>query len=805
MTRASKAKNGMRQVCGRVFAGILISGLTLTPLVAAQPSGSPPRRTLTSVEQVVALTNAQAGVELPVLFQATVTYVRPSEKNLFVMDGKFGVYVSFAKEMGLVPGDRIEIKGRTGSSFRPMVRAAQVRWLFHGQMPLPKPAAFSDLIQSRWDSLYVQISGRVLSAVWDGVGRDANLRIKVDVLDGTLEAIIAHPGKLTPEALLDTKVQMRGVAGGAFDSKMQMAGVWLDIYSDQGITITQSAKVDPWSLPIVAPEKVVFGFRDTNASQRTHIAGTLTYFEPGYLAVVEQEGKAMLVKTGSRLQLHSGDGVEASGFPAIEGSVLLEDAQLRSVAQTLQVQPANIDWEQASVGHYAYNLVSMEGEVVGAVHDARVDLFVILSHGHLFSASVKRESADAREASLISALPTIGSWVRVTGVCFVDPGNYWKDRLWFEIRMRSDQDIVALQQPSWWTVKRLAYLVSSLGLAVLAAVIWVWLLERRLRSQAAVISQRSQEEASRERRLSRQEQQRSQILESISSTKPLPEVLREIQFMASSRLGGARCWFELSSNVGDLAEVAHRPEPADLSQELVSANGTHFGFLKVDLTAGDPVLEPDKSEGDEPANNPPVALSTFTRLAVLAIDTRRLYSDLRRRSEFDLLTDIPNRFSMERTLEELMEDARRNGTIFGLIYVDLDRFKQVNDQYGHQTGDLYLREVTCRMKQQLRGRDVLARIGGDEFIALTPMLRGRADAAEIAARLERCFDQPLKIENYVLHGSASVGLSIYPEDGETQEELQRNADEAMYANKERKREQDQIFEAMQRLATDVLR
>jgi diguanylate cyclase (GGDEF)-like protein len=135
-----------------------------------------------------------------------------------------------------------------------------------------------------------------------------------------------------------------------------------------------------------------------------------------------------------------------------------------------------------------------------------------------------------------------------------------------------------------------------------------------------------------------------------------------------------------------------------------------------------------------------------------------------------------------------MLSARRSEAAFGLVYVDLDRFKQVNDRYGHRIGDLYLQEVTRRMKLQLRPSDVLARIGGDEFIALVPIVHGRADAEEVAARLERSFDEPFLLEDFRLNGTASVGLAVYPEDGATKEELQRHADVAMYAHKESRRD-----------------
>jgi diguanylate cyclase (GGDEF)-like protein len=97
-------------------------------------------------------------------------------------------------------------------------------------------------------------------------------------------------------------------------------------------------------------------------------------------------------------------------------------------------------------------------------------------------------------------------------------------------------------------------------------------------------------------------------------------------------------------------------------------------------------------------------------------------------------------------MDAQIEEARANAGIFGLIYVDLDGFKQVNDLYGHHIGDLYLQEVARRMKQQLRSHDLLARLGGDEFAVLLPMVRNRAGVEEIAQRLEHCFNEPLTLE-----------------------------------------------------------
>jgi diguanylate cyclase (GGDEF)-like protein len=206
--------------------------------------------------------------------------------------------------------------------------------------------------------------------------------------------------------------------------------------------------------------------------------------------------------------------------------------------------------------------------------------------------------------------------------------------------------------------------------------------------------------------------------------------------------------------------------------EIPARSGQALGHICVGLA---PESHPNPHEAD--------ALSAGARLAALAIETRRLYADLRHRSDFDLLTDILNRGSLDRLLNALIEGARETAGIFGLIYIDLNEFKQVNDSYGHKVGDLYLQEIALRMKRQLRPGDLLARLGGDEFAALVPVVRSRAEVEEIAFRLERCFDEPFAIEGYVLRGSASVGVALYPEDAATGESLLSAADAAMYVAK----------------------
>ena len=209
-----------------------------------------------------------------------------------------------------------------------------------------------------------------------------------------------------------------------------------------------------------------------------------------------------------------------------------------------------------------------------------------------------------------------------------------------------------------------------------------------------------------------------------------------------------------------------------VEKEIPARNGAPLGKL---FAAFHPHTQPEAEEIE--------ALSMAASLAALATETRRLYSDLRHRSEYDQLTSVHNRFYMEQQVDVQIEEARQKAGIFGLIYIDLDQFKQINDLYGHKIGDRYLQEVAMRMKCQLRSVDTLARIGGDEFAVLVPMVRNRAEVEEIAQRLERCFEKPFEVEDMTLQGYASVGIALYPEDGRTRDGLLHTADTAMYSLK----------------------
>ncbi len=141
-------------------------------------------------------------------------------------------------------------------------------------------------------------------------------------------------------------------------------------------------------------------------------------------------------------------------------------------------------------------------------------------------------------------------------------------------------------------------------------------------------------------------------------------------------------------------------------------------------------------------------------------------------------TGLPNRMLFHDRLRHAI--ARRNHGALAVLFLDLDRFKQVNDGYGHDVGDALLREVAARLSSCLRAEDTVARFGGDEFVVLIEDLPGTAFAAKIAARLA----EPVLIGGRTLPVSASVGIALHPRDGRDPQTLLENADTAMYRAKE---------------------
>lgn len=161
-------------------------------------------------------------------------------------------------------------------------------------------------------------------------------------------------------------------------------------------------------------------------------------------------------------------------------------------------------------------------------------------------------------------------------------------------------------------------------------------------------------------------------------------------------------------------------------------------------------------------------------------NSERIY---KRQALHDCLTKLPNRTLLGEQLNLAISYAQRNAELLAVLFLDLDEFKQVNDNYGHPYGDELLRGVSERLQSCIRKSDLLSRLGGDEFIIVLSQIKTKQDVSIIAEKVIRAFEQPFEIYDQAVYISISIGISLYPSDTRDPEDLIKKADIAMYRRK----------------------
>ena len=164
-------------------------------------------------------------------------------------------------------------------------------------------------------------------------------------------------------------------------------------------------------------------------------------------------------------------------------------------------------------------------------------------------------------------------------------------------------------------------------------------------------------------------------------------------------------------------------------------------------------------------------------------EARRAAAEIQQLAHFDSLTGLPNRILWSLRASAAMQVARRHNDALAVVFLDLDHFKTVNDSLGHNAGDALLKIVASRLTRCVREEDLLARLGGDEFVALLPRLTRREDAALVARKMLESMSEPVEIGGHMLQPSVSIGIALFPEDGQDVESLLKHADTAMYGAK----------------------
>jgi diguanylate cyclase (GGDEF)-like protein len=219
-----------------------------------------------------------------------------------------------------------------------------------------------------------------------------------------------------------------------------------------------------------------------------------------------------------------------------------------------------------------------------------------------------------------------------------------------------------------------------------------------------------------------------------------------------------------------------RTDVDDLAQKLVAAGLQQLlnGFLVVD--------ESGNFAGIGNAQD------------LLSEVTKRKQAHLHRLAHYDALTGLPNRLLFQERLQQALHQAARNNRQVGVVFVDLDHFKRINDSLGHQSGDELLKIVSNRITQSVRASDTVARMGGDEFTMVLNNLHSPGDASLVIRKLRNALAAPISLAEQEITVTASIGISMFPDDSETKGELIRKADIALYSAKHAGRNTHRFFD-----------
>jgi diguanylate cyclase (GGDEF)-like protein/PAS domain S-box-containing protein len=294
------------------------------------------------------------------------------------------------------------------------------------------------------------------------------------------------------------------------------------------------------------------------------------------------------------------------------------------------------------------------------------------------------------------------------------------------------------------------------------------------------------------------------ISEAAHAAADLPALCRQLQLILSGLLPAARLCLALRLDDGSYEFPYHSgPEgPAgtqmppctakELEQVIAAATPTrmqHEGlaWLVVPLRAGAQALGvlavAGESERSTYSDADSALLGFVSDQVGTLIERKQAETRLLHMARHDPLTDLPNRTLFEERLHSALAAAARSGSGVAVLYLDLDRFKQINDRYGHASGDRLLCEVAQRLQGAVRGSDTVARMGGDEFVLLLNGIGSAAGAEAVAEKLRTLLEQPFTALGRPECIAPSIGIALYPEHAQTAETLIARADAAMYAAK----------------------
>ncbi|MBE0506382.1 MAG: sensor domain-containing diguanylate cyclase [Marinospirillum sp.] len=243
-----------------------------------------------------------------------------------------------------------------------------------------------------------------------------------------------------------------------------------------------------------------------------------------------------------------------------------------------------------------------------------------------------------------------------------------------------------------------------------------------------------------------------------------------------------------------LISFFHPDESADEQQERIweplQRRGSWQGEIRYRCKEGEPV---PVLQSISPVMNEQGELQGFIHIFNDISEHKAVEERIHHLAHYDQLTDLPNRTLLNQRLKQALNKARSHGSSLAILFMDLDHFKEVNDTLGHPVGDKLLQAVAKRVGERLRELDTLGRLGGDEFLVLLEHSVSRESAARVADKIIQSLTEPFSLDGHEIRIGVSIGISLFPDDGDNTDDLVKHADIAMYRAKENGRNNYQYF------------
>ena len=458
----------------------------LTALLLASSASA---QVLTQAIEVRSLNRTQADQGLEVRLRGTVVFVETSA--IFVRDETSTTFFRPERPGAFRPGDEIEVQGLTRMGlYLPGLGLSTARVLRHGERPPGIPANYDDLVSARFHYQRVAVEGVVHSVAPLDEGRSLlRLAMGSRVIDVRIDA----PPE-SQRALVDSRVRIQGLAAGYHNERRQLVQAHIRAIDWTDVVVLDPALPAAQAPLISAAELLAFQVAG-HGDRRVRISGVVTASFTGDRVFLRQDETAFSVRLCAPTTLNIGDKIEIAGFPEMDRfSASVVDAELVSRDPGPPPAPVEVNSLENLVGLHDVQLVSVTATLADAFKTDGGTVLV-LQDG--------KRTLQARLPETMVA-PQSGSRVRVTAICRVEttqPGSGFASRAGVvSLRVRSAADIVVLESPPWWTVRRLGAILAALGAVTLLAGLWIVVLRVQVRRQTTALRHRIESEAALEER-----------------------------------------------------------------------------------------------------------------------------------------------------------------------------------------------------------------------------------------------------------------------------------------------------------------